>query len=374
MAVHRGGPDISTVYAMMPPARRKEGALNGSELRIGVIGAGANTRLRHIPGFQAIEGVRVVAVCNRSEESGRRVAEEFGIEQVETDPAAMFADASIDAICIGTWPYRHREYSVRALEAGKHVLCEARMAMDASEARAMLEAARARPSLVAQLVPAPFDLRSWRTIRRLVAAGTLGAMREVHVTRLGGDALDGSAPLHWRERREYSGTNTMMLGIMAEMLHRWLGPTERVTADAEVFVRSRLDPERGRPATIEVPDSLGVLARMANGARAVYRVSNVTHAPRDANGISLYGERATLHWSMAADSMTFAPAGEDARALEPDAGSEGAWRVEADFVDSIREGKPVELTSFEDGLRYMQFTEAVWRSWSEGRTVEVASV
>lgn len=56
----------------------------GETLRIGFIGAGGNTTLRHIPGLQAIEGVELVAVCNRSEESGRRVADEFGIARVET--------------------------------------------------------------------------------------------------------------------------------------------------------------------------------------------------------------------------------------------------------------------------------------------------
>src|SRR5438046_10215456 len=96
-------------------------------LRVGIVGAGANTRLRHIPGLQAIEEVEVVAVCNRSRESGQYVASEFGIPRVETDPQVLFDDQAIDAIVIGTWPYRHRDYSVRALEGGKHVLCGAGM-------------------------------------------------------------------------------------------------------------------------------------------------------------------------------------------------------------------------------------------------------
>lgn len=343
------------------------------EIRIGVIGAGANTRLRHIPGFQAIEGVRVVAVCNRSIESGQRVAQEFGIPRVETDPEALFAAPDIDAICIGTWPYCHREYTVRALEAGKHVLCEARMAMDAGEAREMLAASQTRPDPVAQLVPAPFDLRSWRTIRRLLSEGALGDLREVQVTALNGTGFDPSAPLHWRERREYSGTNAMVLGILAEIVQRWLGPTERVVADAATFIATRVDPETAEARSIEVPDSLGVLTRMAGGVRATYRLSTVVHASRDANGISVYGSGGTLHWSLD-DTMTFARAGEEPRPLEPDPGAEGSWRVERDFIDSIREHKPVELTNFEDGLRYMQFIEAVWRSWSEQRTVDVASI
>ena len=342
---------------------------NGDTLRIGFIGAGANTRTRHIPGFQAIEGVELAAVCNRSRESGQRVADEFGIARVVEDPGAVFDDPEIDAVCIGTWPYRHREYSVRALEAGKHVLCEARMAMDAAEARAMLDAARARPDRVAQLVPAPFDLASWRTIRRLVAEGALGDLREAHVTLLGGGALDAATPLHWRERSEYSGRNTLMLGIVAETVQRWLGPTERVTADAATFATSRRDAESGEDYEIGIPDSIGVFARMASGARVSYQLSAHTHAPAASNGISLYGSAATLHWTQAGDRMALAPLGEEPQPLEPDPGTAGAWNVEADFVASIREGAPVELTSFEDGLRYMRFTDAVWRSWSEGRTV-----
>ena len=52
------------------------------KLKIGIIGAGLNTRVKHIPGFQAIDGVQVVAVSNRSKESGEKVANEFNIPKV----------------------------------------------------------------------------------------------------------------------------------------------------------------------------------------------------------------------------------------------------------------------------------------------------
>ena len=54
-------------------------------IRIGVIGAGNNTRVRHIPGLRAIDGVEVVSVCNRSRESSQRVAEALAIPQVYDD-------------------------------------------------------------------------------------------------------------------------------------------------------------------------------------------------------------------------------------------------------------------------------------------------
>lgn len=341
-------------------------------LRVGFLGAGANTKLRHLPGLAEIDGVELTAVCNRSLESGHRVADEFGIDRVSDDPAAVLEATDIDAVCIGTWPYRHREFVVRALEAGKHVLCEARMAMNAAEAREMLAASLAHPGQVAQVVPAPFDFKSWRTIRRLVSEGALGEIREVHVTSLNGNAL-APAPLHWREQQRYSGMNTMILGILAEMVQRWLGATEAVQADASIFVRERIDAETGRPTAIDVPDSLGVLARLRDGARAVYRLSTVTTNPVDPSGVAIYGSRATLHWRMG-DTMTLAPSEGAPQPLEPDPGTAGTWTVERDFVTSIREGAPVILTSFEDGLEYMRFTEAVWRSWNESRALHLDEV
>ena len=348
--------------------------MSDQPIRVGLIGAGANTRLLHIPGFQAVDGVEVVAVCNRSQESGQGVADAFGIPRVVTDPEAIFDADDIDAICIGTWPYRHREFTVRGLEAGKHVLCEARMATNAAEAREMLVASEAHPDLVAQLVPAPMDFATWRTVRRLLGDGTLGELREAHVSLLGGGGLNPSRPLHWREHSEYSGHNMMEFGIAAEVIGRWLGPTERVVADAATFTAARRDEETGRDVAIEIPDSLGVFARMANGTRVTYEVSTVAAAPRVAHGIALHGTEATLHWWRAGDRLELAPRGEEPRPLEPDPGTAGSWRVEADFIDSIREGAPVELTSFPDGVRYMEVIDAVWQSWSEGRTVEVASV
>ena len=342
-------------------------------IRVGVIGAGANTRSRHIPGLQAIEGVQVVAVCNRSEASGRKVADEFGIERVVTDPDAIFNSSDVDAVVVGTWPYRHREFVVRALDAGKHVLTEARMAMDAAEAREMLAVSRAHPEQVAQIVPSPLDLRSWRTIRRLVTDGALGQVREAHVNVLTTGSLNPATPLHWRERRDYSGTNTMTLGLYLEAVHRWLGPTKRVLADGAIWVTERIDPETGKPHPIDVPDSLGVLAMMEDGARVSYRVSAVTHAPAGPNGVSIYGSKGTLHWQ-AGDRMTLALAGSEARPLEPDSGTAGEWRVEADFIDSIRLGTPVTLTNFHDGLLYMRVTEAITRSRLEGRAVDIAEV
>ena len=120
-------------------------------IRVGIVGAGANTRGMHIPGFQKIDGVEVVSVANRSRESGARAAAEFDIPRVYDSWEDLVAADDSDAICIGTWPYLHAPVTLAALQAGKHVLCEARMAMNAAEARSMLEASRQHSELVAQI-------------------------------------------------------------------------------------------------------------------------------------------------------------------------------------------------------------------------------
>src|SRR5438132_1770498 len=148
-------------------------------LRIGLIGAGANTRSRHIPGLKAIEDVQIVAVCNRRPGSTAAAAREFSIAKSYERWQDLVADPDIDAVVIGTWPYLHCPITLAALEAGKHVLTEARMCLNAAEAHRMLAAAERFPSLVTQIVPSPFGLKGQRVVEELIEKGYLGELREV---------------------------------------------------------------------------------------------------------------------------------------------------------------------------------------------------
>ena len=76
-------------------------------IRVGIVGAGNNTRVRHIPGLKAQEGVEIVSACNRSRESSERVAKEFGIPKTHANWRELVLSQEIDAVVIGTWPYLH---------------------------------------------------------------------------------------------------------------------------------------------------------------------------------------------------------------------------------------------------------------------------
>jgi len=332
------------------------------EIRVGIVGAGANTRAKHIPKLQAIPGVRIVAVCNRRAESTLRVAREFGIPTTYEAWEALVADERLDAVVIGTWPNLHAPVTLAALEAGKHVLTEARMAATAAEARAMLRRARAS-GLVAQVVPSPIGLEVDPVVRELMADGYVGEVREVFVRSCSAQWADPAAPLHWRQRRDLSGVNMLALGIVHETLTRWVGETVRVWADACVFTPRRHDPESGTWVAADLPDSLRVLTELAGGGRGLYHLSAVTHFV-GGNGIAIYGTDGTLVYDAQTQSLLGARVGEDSQlaplAIPPE--KRGGWTVEADFIAAIRGERPIGRTTFEDGVAYMEFTEAVYRS------------
>lgn len=340
-------------------------------IRVGIVGAGANTRSRHIPGLLAIPGVRVVSVANRSRRSSEQVAEEFGIPTVYDDWRQLVAADDSDAIVIGTWPYLHCEAVLAALRAGKHVLTEARMAMDAAQAHRMLAAARAHPDLVTQIVPAPFTLHVDATIQEIVAGKTLGELLVVDVFAPLGTFVDRDAPLSWRQDRDKSGNNVLTLGIWYESLVRWVGEAQRVLAMGRVFVGERFDPERGARRTVEVPDHVDVLGRLACGAQLRMQVSAVTGLT-PSPGIWLYGSDATLHFDIRSGALALGRRGETGLSpVEIAPQKAQGWRVEAEFIGAIRGAEPVRLTPFEDGVRYMEFTDAVAESMARGVPIDL---
>lgn len=337
-------------------------------LRIGIIGAGANTRKRHLPGLRGIEGVELCCLANRSQESAQRVAEEFSIPKVHRHWRDVIEDDEVDAVCIGTWPYLHCDATCAALEAGKDVLCEARMAMDAAEARLMLRIAQ-QTGRVAQIVPSPFGLKGCHVVRHLLADGYLGDVREIYVRAMTSACADPTAPLHWRHRADLSGVNVLVLGILNETVQRWFGATEAVAAQTSLFIPRRKNPETDQWDDVTSPDSIGIVARMASGAQCVYHVTGHAHHG-GAMRIEAYGSEGTLVYDLADDTILAARKDDaELKPLDIPADQAGGWQVEADFIASIRDGRPVTRTNFVDGLKYMCFTEACRRSADAGRTV-----
>jgi predicted dehydrogenase len=176
--------------------------------------------------------------------------------------------------------------------------------------------------------------------------------------------------MSWRQDATLSGLNIMSLGIWYETLMRWIGEATRVAARGSICQPTRTHPETGAGSPVLIPDHLVISAEMAGGALLSMLISNVAGGVRE-NTLTLYGSEGTLRFSADDNRLSIGRRGETAlRDIAPPAEAPG-WRVEEDFVASIREGRPVTLTSFATGVRYMAFTEAVAGSLTDGRPVEV---
>ena len=352
--------------------------MTNDTIRVGIIGVGANTRKKHIPGFRAIDGVEIVSVSNRSRESSRRAADEFDIPTVYEHWTELIAAPDTDAICIGTWPYTHRDMVLASLEAGKHVLTEARMAMSVAQAREMRDASRRSPHLVTQVVPAPFTLFMEGTVQRLIADGYIGDILSIDATASWGSFIDREGSFNWRHDLDMSGYNVMLLGAVYENIQRLVGHATRVTAMTKVNVTHRVG-ESGRRRAVPVPDHAEALCEMACGAVLRLRFSEVTGLDLGPQ-MWLFGSEGTLKINydifrnddVELNRLWGGRRGDEALSeIEVPVEERGTWRVEEEFIGAIRGEGPVTHTTFEDGVRYMELTEAVTRSAQSRATVHL---
>lgn len=351
------------------------------KLRIGIIGAGNIVRQRHMPGLAKIDDVEVVAVCNRHSTTARQFAEEFKVPKVCYDWHEIICMPDVDIVWIGTTPYMHREITTAALQAGKHVFCQSRMCTDLDEARQIVAVAAEHPDQVLRFCPPPMGMGGDRTMQRLLKQERfVGEVRQINLTSVSGVLLDPELPLGWRLQREQSGQNVMTLGIYLEVLDRWFGPVERVTATNRIWTPQRLHPDTALPAAVEIPESVNVILEYPNGAVGVVLVNGVSsHGPSD--HVAIHGTDGTLVYDFSADEnaeqIEGAKRGDEAMTPIPITDAERrTWTVEADFIQTVRTGKsPTDdiLPDARTGLRYMAVIDAIYRSAGTGRTVEVTA-
>ena len=160
----------------------------------------------------------------------------------------------------------------------------------------------------------------------------------------------------------------MTMGIWYEAIMRWVGHANRVTAFAKTYVKMRRDQE-GDLKAVRVPDHIDVLADMACGAQLHLQVSSVSGLV-GAPEIYLFGSRGTLRFSQ---NKLFGGQRNDKELSEITipANEQGGWRVEEEFINAIRGKETITHTSFEDGVKYMEFTEAALRSAADGIAINL---
>jgi predicted dehydrogenase len=209
------------------------GDVSESPLRIGTLGAARITPMALLRPAREVAGVRVVAVAARDAERARRFAARHGIEKVHPSYEALLADPEVDAVYNPLPNGLHCEWSVRALEAGKHVLCEKPLASNEAEARQMAQAAERAGRVLAEAFHWRYHPLAAR-VRELLDQGVLGRLRHVEASMCIPLPLPGDI----RYRYDLAGGAAMDTGCYAVSIARFLAGAEPEVVSAEMRLAS----------------------------------------------------------------------------------------------------------------------------------------
>jgi len=256
--------------------------MSASEIRIGFIGAGFARRVQ-LPGLAFVPGVRATAVASGQRANAEAVAREFKLPHVYDDGAELAASPDVDLVVVSSTPDSHARYAIAALEAGKHVLCEKPMALDAFEAAQMVAAAERRPEQVAWI---DHELRyepNRRRARELIRSDAIGELRHIELSLkpyLRGDGRPQAtdAPWNWWYDAARGGGILGAVGShLVDLIRFWTGSEiQHVGGLVETYVTERRD-EKGVTQPVTADDYTSCVLRTASGVAATVMLSTVAH-------------------------------------------------------------------------------------------------
>ncbi|MGQ0563256.1 MAG: Gfo/Idh/MocA family protein [Gemmatimonadota bacterium] len=253
---------------------------NGEEFRIGLLGLGAIAQVVHLPILHSLARVKLAGVCDVDRAKASAIASRFGVEKVYRSDDDVFADPDLHGIIICTPSYLHHGQATAALEAGKHVLIEKPLAIDAVDAQKVIAAAeRAERTLMVAL-----NNRYRPDIQALRPFATNGELGNVFLVR--GAWLNKKMRLvrpTWRHRKETAGGGALMdLGVQALDLAFWFlnfPKAQSVTCHTH------------NGEGMDVEDTAALLVRLEGGAAISISLSWSLVADRDRHYMRLLGTR-----------------------------------------------------------------------------------
>ena len=204
-----------------------------SPLRIGTFGAARITPMALVRPARKLPEVEVVAVAARDPSRARKFASKHGIAKVHPDYGALLADPEVDAVYNPLPNGLHCDWTIRALEAGKHVLCEKPLASNAEEAERMAEAEQRSGRVLIEAFHWRYHPLAAR-MKEIVNSGTLGAVRDIEAQM----CLPVPMPGDIRYRYDLGGGATMDMGCYTISIVRFLAGSEPEVVRAEAALSS----------------------------------------------------------------------------------------------------------------------------------------
>jgi predicted dehydrogenase len=338
------------------------GAAADRRVRWGVLGAARIATTKVVPAMQRGAWTTVDAIASRDLGRAEQAAAALGIPTAYGSYEALLADPAIDAVYIPLPNHLHVPWSIRAADAGKHVLCEKPIGMNAAEARALV-AVRDRTG---RRIQEAFMVRThpqWLTAVNMVRAGRLGDVRAMS----GMFSYMNTDAANIRNRPEAGGGALMDIGCYFVMTSRWVfgGEPVRVAATLEADPAFQVDRLASMVLEFRAGTFVGTCATQAApyqrvhilGTRGRLEIEIPFNAPPD---------RPCRLWLDPAGGL-----GE--RRAEPiDMEACDQYTIQADeFSEAIRGGHE-QVYSLEESVANMRVIDALRRSAESGTWVNVA--
>lgn len=354
---------------------------------IGMIGAGF-ARTTQLPGFRASAGARLVAIASGQRANAERVGREFDIPHVADDWREIIARDDVDLVSIVTPPALHKEMALAALAAGKAVLCEKPMALNADEAREMRDAA-AQGEAFALIDHELRFLYGRQRMRDLLRDGLVGRVRHAKYFYRADSRADAARAWDWWSDREMGGGILGALGSHAVDSLRWMLGTEvsQVSCLLATHTRERPDSKTGAMREVTTDDEANLLLRFAGSEltkEATGTASmSVVEAGAPEHRMEIFGEAGALRiedsgelwharigagrWERIEEAR-----GELAAGIPRDSGwGRGFTAFAREIVEALRAGRRTVsgAATFEDGYRTQLVLDAAHRAHESGRWV-----
>ncbi len=359
------------------------------KIGIGLIGTGF-ARTAQAPAFQLCDGAELVAVCSGHHENAVKVASEYKIAHACESYEQLLALEEVSLVVISAPPYLHHPITIAALNSGKHVICEKPMAMNADEAREMTVLAAAKPD---QLSIIDHELRfnpTWRRMKELVDSGFLGDLYHVNITIASGFRHSAQRPWNWWSQKSAGGGLLGALGSHAIDALRWtFGEIEAVCSTVATMVPERKDAKTGEMKPNETDDYCSFLVRLKSQdertSHAIVQLSAL-YASGGKNQVTAVGSNGTLvldgeevllgaiGYNHPFEEMSLADRAREISVIPDNIWARSFYHLARETVQAMREGRTeiAHAATFADGLRCQEVIDAVLRSQTEQRWIELS--
>ena len=217
----------------------------------GVLGASLFAIEHMMPALQQAAGVRVHGIASRELAKAEAVAQRFGLAQAYGDYEALLADPAIDVVYNPLPNHLHVPWTVKAARAGKHVLCEKPIALDAAEAASLIPV-RDETGLQIQEAYVVLHHPQWQRVRALVREGRIGRLRAIQ----GWFSYRLEDPDNIRNKREMGGGGLLDIGVYPLLTARYVFGAEPVRVFAAIERHPTWDVDILTSAVLAFPDGI----------------------------------------------------------------------------------------------------------------------